>query len=251
MANATPAKSFFSKIDYGLSYLGKSNLAQDQEVKSSSHAVGFSASYPFAESIQLSMYSGLSSVAVGSNVTKKEGNPAWQDLDLGASISTEISSSTKLSAGLINSFPTGYESQREEIKSISSAQIHLSTDFFNSRLNIGNFLKTSYIFNTNEVSPNSLEINPEYTGLYSLGAVFKLHRNWSLGAKASAETVHFINSYDDLKTNTVQFVQFREKKWKATLSHLIGTYDENDHVRLLYQDFTKQVVSLGVEIEFN
>lgn len=237
---------------YGLSYLGRTDLADQKEKKAYKHELDIGYSRKLNERYSLSFSTGLEASSIDNNVTKKEGNPAVKDLD------TEISYSNKelirqsiIGLAILHSLPTGYESRTEEYKSIIETKALIASKFFDHRMTVSNAVSFSYIFNTYKESPTTLSTNPDHMTKYGLEVAWALNKSWSIGLRGSAQSVHFIEADNELKTNTAQFITYSRDSFKVSLSNLIGTYDENDSPRLLYLDDTKQVIALGVSFEIN
>lgn len=235
----------------GFSYLTKTDLMQQSDKKSSVHEVDLSAEFKLSKISMLWMGTGLTAQAVGNNVAKKQDNPSWKDFSLGISQTVKLNSFHEFAIGVSNNFPTGNESRKEEYKSMLSGDLSLKTTLFEDKVFIRNRFRYSYIFNTYESSPTTLQSNPEQLMHYSLGSGVALTKNWSIGIAASVESVQFLNNENQNRNNSSQFIRYSQKNWNLSVSNLIGSYDENDTPLYLYRDDTKQIISMEVEIGFN
>jgi hypothetical protein len=229
-------------------YTGKTDLAQEESRKDFSHQLYLNSKYS-TQVADLSMGTGLIIEAVGNNITKENDNPSFDDLYLGISKGYQPHSRLNYIFEYEHALPTGKQSRIEEIKSISTGRVMILHQPARLKLSFLHLLEASYVYNTYEVSPLSFQFNSDYNSRYEFRVSYSVTNSWKLGAKASIANVHFINGDNEIKNSTSQFIKFQQKKWSTTLTHLMGTYDENDHVRFLYQDNTKQRISLGVEVE--
>jgi hypothetical protein len=239
-----------SRSSYAIGYFAKTNLVTEPEQRSYEHEMSFDYSFALSEDNSIDLGTGLSASAQGSNFKREEGNPAWKDISLGFSNKTKVFKYSALESSIENSFPTGYESQQEQYKSTLGGKSSLINPLLNDRLIFLNTLAFEYIFNTYSESVTTLESNPENTLSYKTGLTFLLTKNWAIGGSAAFETVHFINGENKFKNLSKAFLTYSFKTLTLSTAIANGDYRENESPRWLYQDDTKQIVSVGAKYEF-
>ncbi len=205
--------------------------------------------YDLRKDISASVGTGLVWLADGSNVRNEEGNPAWNDLSLSLGWKTNLFSNSMATLSVSEDLPTGSESRAEQVKSVIGTEAELDNPFFNKRLVLVNLLNISRLVQTFDSSPNTLESNPDTvtTGRFKLS--YRIASHISIGASASAKSVHFINDENVLRTNTSEFISYAYRNWNFKLSYTLGQYDKNDSYKFLYMDETHRFIKLGVQVE--
>jgi len=240
-----------AKKNWNLSaeFLSSTDLNKSETKRPYRHTFDTSFGYELRKDLSASVGTGFEMMADGNNVRNEEGNPAWDDLNMGIGWKTPLFSNSTITVFVSEDLPTGSESRAEQVKSVLSGGLGLSSHFFNKRLVLGNSLGVARVFQTFDFSPNTLESNPDTVTTGSLKLAYLITSNITIGAAASAKSVHFINGENVLRTSMAEFINYRYRNWKFNLSYVLGNYDKNDSYKFLYLDDTHRLVKLGVQVE--
>lgn len=246
---AAEAKDWSVGIDYGVS----TNFANENSNRTYENSLEAAFSYSLGQvghgKAGLTIGSGFLAYADGNNIRKEETNPVWNDVSIALSYGQKLFGDSKFVVELTENLPTGYESQMEGYKSVVALATSLATPILNDKLTLINTVAFSAIMNSFAESEATLEANAENIALYSFGVSYAIGAGFSVGAKAVAKSVHFTNNENQLRTSTSEFVRYHGANWAASLSYLLGNYDENENYRFLYLDDTRRVFKLGVSFE--
>ncbi len=245
----TKARNWSIGLGYGVS----TNLANENSNRVYENSLDAELSYSLGKigngEAGLSIGSGLLAYADGNNIRKQESNPIWNDIAIGFSYGQKVFGSSKLVLAFTENLPTGYESQMEGYKSVIDSAASLAVPFFNGSLSVVNTIAFSAIINSYAESTSTLETNTDNVTVYSLGINYVIGAGFSIGAKGVVKSVHFMNNENQLRTSTSEFIRYKGSNWAASLSYLLGNYDENENYRFLYLDDTRRVFKFGVNFE--
>ena len=232
-----------------LAAASKTDLNKPESKRPYTHNLDISFGYDWLKDLSISMGTGLEMKADGNNVRNEEGNPAWNDLNVSLGWKTGLFSNSTLTLSASEDLPTGTESRAEEVKSVIGAEAALTSHFLNKRIFLASGASVSRIIQTFDYSPTTLESNPDTLTTAGLNLSYIVNGGWAVGVSGNAQSVHFINGENALRTSTSEFIAYRYRNWKFNLSYSFGNYDKNDSYKLLYLDETRRVIKLGVKVE--
>ena len=242
------------KWNLGLDYKVSSNLLNEDSKRPYNHILEAEYSVELGKIASgewgASVGTGFEGISDGNNFkNEKDSKLHINDTDLSLFYSQKTFLESTLKVGISESLPTGYESQLESYLSIVGMSAALSTPFLNNKLKISNVVSINGIINTYSESPITKESNPNVITSYNIKFGYQLYKNLVFGIGAGARNVRFLNGENSIRTSSSESISYNLSSMSISFSYLNGNYDDNDSLRFLFQDETRQVVKIGVSIE--
>ncbi len=243
-------QSILSMPKFSLEYSGSVNALEEERPRLYSHVLGASVGTNINGFAFVDVGIEASFISVGQEIEKNNDNPSLTDVHFDIAKQIVLNRRNAMTLAAYLALPTSEESRFEAYRAYLLNSIGLTTQIYKSHYDLSNTIAYGYLNNSFEVSPVSLESNPDHSIEYQLTNKFSFYRYARAIIGGGVKLQHYLNNESQIHWNESLALGYERDSWHTFLSFSNGSYDDQNRYDLWFIDQFRQVISLKVGYDF-
>ena len=250
LAPVVNSDPILSEPAFELAYSVNSNLNEARTARRYVNGLEAFASVNLLKTVYIYAGANMRYVALDNAVVLDNDGPAFGDLSLGALKQTRIGERHSLLAMASVDAPTSLASRREGYRAYSQVFSRLTSSLYDGWFSIENSVGLGHLANEFELSPTTLEVNPDWSAFYVLGFLVSPVKGLRVGLSAGAKSAHFIDGSNQMAFNNAFLIRYVSGSWTARIAFVAGDWIDRRNLDFWYIDRYRQDVTARIGYAF-